>query len=66
MFEKRLTRREVVKKAVYLTPVILTLPAVLSFSSAGSGSDGGHGGNEGNENGLGGRRGGFSCNFPPR
>jgi len=63
MSEKRLTRREVVKKAVYLTPVILTLPAVLSFSSAGSGSDGSHGGNE---NGLGGRRGGFSCNFPPR
>lgn len=33
------TRREVLQKAVYISPMILTLPAVLSFASAGSGKD---------------------------
>jgi len=33
------TRREVLVKALYVTPVILTLTAVPSFASAGSGID---------------------------
>jgi hypothetical protein len=37
MSEERLTRREVLKKAAYVTPVILTLKANFSFASAGSG-----------------------------
>ena len=39
MSEQQPTRREVLEKAVYISPVILTLPAVLSFASAGSGED---------------------------
>jgi hypothetical protein len=35
--EERFTRREVLRKAAYITPVILTMPANLSFASAGSG-----------------------------
>jgi len=35
--EERLTRREVLKKAAYVTPVILTVQANFSFASAGSG-----------------------------
>jgi hypothetical protein len=34
------TRREVLTKAVYIAPVIVTLPVLLSFASAGSGYDG--------------------------
>jgi hypothetical protein len=30
------TRREVLKKAAFVTPIIFTLPAVASFASAGS------------------------------
>jgi len=30
------TRREILKKTVFVTPVILTLPVVPSFASAGS------------------------------
>ena len=30
------TRREVLKKSIFVAPVILTLPAVPSFASAGS------------------------------
>jgi hypothetical protein len=33
-------RREVLTKAVYITPAIVTLPVLLSFASAGSGYDG--------------------------
>ena len=33
------TRREVLKKAAFVTPIILTLPAVASFASAASGKD---------------------------
>ena len=41
MSEKRLTRRDMIKKAVYITPAILTLTAAPSFASGGSGqSDG--------------------------
>jgi len=34
------TRREILKKAVFVTPIILTLPAVASFASAASGRRG--------------------------
>ena len=34
------TRREVLTKAVYMAPAIVTLPVLLSFASAGSGYDG--------------------------
>jgi hypothetical protein len=34
------TRREVLAKAVYMAPAIVTLPVLLSFASAGSGQDG--------------------------
>ena len=37
MSEERPTRREVLKKAAYLTPVIFTVAANFSFASAGSG-----------------------------
>ena len=37
MSEKQLSRREVLKKAAYVTPVILTVQANFSFASAGSG-----------------------------
>jgi hypothetical protein len=33
------TRREVLTKAIYMPPAIVTLPVFLSFASAGSGND---------------------------
>jgi hypothetical protein len=39
MTESQSTRREILKKAAYMTPAILTLAAVPSFVSAGSGKD---------------------------
>ena len=39
MFEERTTRRDALKKAVYITPVILTFLAAPSFASGGSGTD---------------------------
>jgi hypothetical protein len=33
------TRREVLKKAIFVAPVVLTLPALPSFASAGSQPD---------------------------
>jgi hypothetical protein len=39
MSEQRITRRDVLRKAAYLTPVILTLMAAPSFASGGSGND---------------------------
>jgi hypothetical protein len=39
MSEERITRREVIKRAAYITPVILTFLAAPSFASGGSGSD---------------------------
>lgn len=39
MAEQQPTRREVFRKTVYVAPMIVTLPAVLSFASAGSGKD---------------------------
>ena len=39
MFEERITRRDVLKKASYITPVILTFLAAPSFASGGSGRD---------------------------
>jgi hypothetical protein len=37
MADADVTRREVLTKAVYMTPAIVTLPVLLSFASAGSG-----------------------------
>ena len=37
MSEKQLTRREILKKAAYVAPVIVTLKANFAFASAGSG-----------------------------
>lgn len=39
MDEQTPTRREVLKTALYVTPVILTLAAAPSFAQAGSGSN---------------------------
>ncbi len=36
MFEEQSTRRELLKKAAYVTPVILTLAAVPAFAQSGS------------------------------
>ena len=33
------TRREVLRKAVFIAPAVLTLTAIPSFASAGSGDD---------------------------
>ena len=45
------TRREVLRKGVFVAPAILTLAAVPSFASAGSGSgkQNGQGGNNNNQ-----------------
>jgi hypothetical protein len=51
------TRREVLTKAAYMAPAIVTLPVLLSFASAGSGNPGGYGGRTGNPGGYGGRTG---------
>jgi len=37
MSEQRVTRREIIKKAAYLAPIVLTVQANFSFASAGSG-----------------------------
>jgi hypothetical protein len=37
MSEKQQTRREFIKKVAYVAPAILTLPALPSIASAGSG-----------------------------
>ena len=37
MSDERITRREVLKKAAYVTPMILTMKANFAFASAGSG-----------------------------
>jgi hypothetical protein len=39
MSEERITRRDVIKRAAYITPVILTFLAAPSFASGGSGRD---------------------------
>ena len=36
MSEQRVTRREIIKKAAYLAPIVLTVQANFSFASAGS------------------------------
>jgi hypothetical protein len=46
------TRRDVLKKGVVVAPVILTLPAIVSFARAGSGGNsvgGGVGGRQGHK-----------------
>jgi hypothetical protein len=37
MSKELITRREIIKKAAYVAPIILTIPATFSFASAGSG-----------------------------
>jgi hypothetical protein len=39
MSEKRINRRDVIKKAAYMTPIILTFLAMPAFASGGSGRD---------------------------
>jgi hypothetical protein len=48
MAEADVTRREVLTKAVYMTPAIVTLPVLLSFASAGSGNPGNDAAGSGN------------------
>ena len=38
MFEERMTRRDALRKAVYVTPVVFTFLAAPSFASGGSGT----------------------------
>jgi len=45
VLETRTSRRELLKKAAYATPVILTLAATPAFAGKGSGSE--FGGNRG-------------------
>ena len=40
LMSEKITRREVIKRAAYITPVILTLTAVPAFASGGSGRAG--------------------------
>ena len=37
MSEELITRRDIIKKAAYIAPLIFTIPATFSFASAGSG-----------------------------
>ena len=37
MMEEQITKRELLKRAAYIAPAILTLKAVSSFASSGSG-----------------------------
>ena len=40
ILEQQASRREVIKKAAYLTPAILTLAAMPAFAAKGSGAPG--------------------------
>jgi hypothetical protein len=42
MAEQETTRREVIQRAVYVAPAILTLVAIPTFASAGSGAESRH------------------------
>ena len=42
MSEAQPTRREVLRRAVYVTPLIITLPVLPSFASEGSGNHQNH------------------------
>jgi hypothetical protein len=42
MAEQETTRREVIQRAVYVAPAILTLVAIPTFASAGSGAESTH------------------------
>jgi hypothetical protein len=42
MAEQEITRREVIQRAVYVAPAILTLVAIPTFASAGSGAESRH------------------------
>jgi hypothetical protein len=58
MFEERMTRRDALKKAAYITPVVLTFLAAPSFASGGSGRDERNEGHEEDERGERDERGG--------
>ena len=48
---ERTTRREVFKKVAFVTPIILTFPAIASFARAGSNQNNqGGSGNNNNQN----------------
>jgi len=49
MADVDMTRREVLTKAAYMAPAIVTLPVLLSFASAGSGNHGDDGDGEGHK-----------------
>jgi hypothetical protein len=42
MAEQEITRREVIQRAVYVAPAIVTLVAIPTFASAGSGAESRH------------------------
>ena len=46
MAEQETTRREVIQRAVYVAPAILTLVAIPTFASAGSGAESRHRGEQ--------------------
>ena len=37
MSQELMTRRDIIKKAAYIAPVIVTMPAKFAFASGGSG-----------------------------
>lgn len=63
MSEHDQSRREFIKKAIYTTPIILTLPAMLSFASAGTPGGGGEGPGPGPGFAGGGGGGGGGCQW---
>jgi hypothetical protein len=46
MAEQEITRREIIQRAVYVAPAILTLVAIPTFASAGSGAESRHRGEQ--------------------
>jgi hypothetical protein len=66
MFEERITRRDVLKKAAYVTPVVLTFLAAPSFASGGSGRDARDARDEGDERDERDKRGGGNGKKGPR
>jgi hypothetical protein len=52
------SRRNFIKTVGYVTPVILTMKAIPSYASSGSGYKGGQGGSGGGSNGHGGNHNG--------
>jgi hypothetical protein len=59
MADTDVNRREILTKAAYVTPAVVTLPVLLSFASSGSGNRGDQGnpGDRGDQGNRGGNRG---------